>query len=878
MSYKDKANISYTVNPSGAVVHYTTAPYGSAPADPTASDPVFPSEVTVNDSVSYKFRAYRDGYAKSEVVLKDIEVLHLATPVISSSYISKGTLDKFDSATTNIIAALPFITNLGTRVTITFGSGEVPSRVYYTLDGSTPSTSSPYVSTSGSQATVDIYFDDVWSTSVTFKAMSWSSGYSILPSASDSVTVYTPSNYVHLSVNDSIEGFHNACKQSFHNAGYCVVGFFPFRPRAIVEGRFKLFPCNSDFTDTSSSWSHDGPLGYSTEGLSNYTAALAGHFDTNNLDSPSGKILYTNRDTVTATSHDDILIPAHVAHGDLGFSFSYNSSTQYYILSRSSDLNRSYPYTCFSFDSSTYSGSHPVQWTGLFKDTAPSSADDNQLYVYIPPTVTYLGNSTFYRTACNQIVFSQNSDNNCSIAYYGDYCFASSHIDDLYLGSWTKTLTIKGTSSVPVTIGEYVFSYNSFTGLVISGNVTGSNYSFVDHSGLITVDLSNWIVTDVPDYFMIGCFSVTSLTLPSSSVTTVHSFGRAAFADFAITSLTIPTCSIIGRQCFYVSPNLTEVKFPSNLTRIEDMAFYNCTSLSYVNFSACTSVPQIGTTTGPSGNHNVWTNCKLRKVYLPTSWWCSGPLRTGYVRNTPERSGGSAKQDLTAIGYVYCSAPFLYADMYNIGVFNTESSYKGSSRPDPYYNGSYYASYNTVDAINVGSFQGSRHLNYVVGYQRLYTYPVIDGVKQTSDYAADGQSGFFYRAYYELRGLYFAVEYYFRPQITFVPYGNGYGLIASASTNPAFDKAYYAYLAWVLLKCPCTPYGRLSTSRNSSGGVNISLGDPLYDTSSSTGQSAYNNLDGSAYCNALVYSDAASSWSSIYPSGVRLWDFLIPKL
>ncbi len=110
--------VSISSGTSGATIHYTTD--GSTP---TASSTIYTAPFILTSSQTVKAIAVNSGMANSFVASKSVSVSQVATPVISTTAVSGGQQ-------------------------VSISSGTSGATIYYTTDGTTPTTSSPMYSSS----------------------------------------------------------------------------------------------------------------------------------------------------------------------------------------------------------------------------------------------------------------------------------------------------------------------------------------------------------------------------------------------------------------------------------------------------------------------------------------------------------------------------------------------------------------------------------------------------------------------------------------------------------------------------------------------------------------------------------------------------------
>ena len=97
-------------------------------------------------------------------------------------------------------------------------------------------------------------------------------------------------------------------------------------------------------------------------------------------------------------------------------------------------------------------------------------------------------------------------------------------------------------------------------------------------NSLTTVNIGN-NVQRLPDYFIMGCSNLSSITLPNN----ITEIGRNAFAYSGLTSVDLPSSlAVLDTAVFAYCASLTSVSFPNGLTRIGAWAFDSCVNLSSI--------------------------------------------------------------------------------------------------------------------------------------------------------------------------------------------------------------------------------------------------------------------------------------------------------
>lgn len=133
--------------------------------------------------------------------------------------------------------------------------------------------------------------------------------------------------------------------------------------------------------------------------------------------------------------------------------------------------------------------------------------------------------------------------------------------------------------------------------------------------------------TKITDYAFYDRTKLISIDIPN----TVTSIGKQAFysCDY-LNSVTIGNkVKTIGERAFYGCKALKTLVFPSTLTTINNYVFQNCTAMTEYDFSACTSIPTLGTTVF-SG---ITSSCKIKVPLALVDDWKAATNWSSYASN-----------------------------------------------------------------------------------------------------------------------------------------------------------------------------------------------------------------------------------------------------
>ena len=134
----------------------------------------------------------------------------------------------------------------------------------------------------------------------------------------------------------------------------------------------------------------------------------------------------------------------------------------------------------------------------------------------------------------------------------------------------------------------------------IGGNAFRDCYSLA----LITIPDS---VTSIGGHAFRYCYSLASITIPDS----VTSIGKYEFGEcYSLASITIPDgVTSIEESAFGSCYSLASITIPDSVTSIGEFAFDSCFGAAFYDFTACTTVPALASTTV---FYAIYDDCQIR--------------------------------------------------------------------------------------------------------------------------------------------------------------------------------------------------------------------------------------------------------------------------
>ena len=188
--------------------------------------------------------------------------------------------------------------------------------------------------------------------------------------------------------------------------------------------------------------------------------------------------------------------------------------------------------------------------------------------VYIPSTITSIGNYVFSETEISNIYYS------------GD------------VNTWLG-VSLYNTTSIPNQAATFYLNNQKMTDIKTIDNIDSSittikNYSLYGFAGLEKISLNSNIVS-IGEYSFAKCSELQEIDIPDG----VSSIGNNAFLDcVSMTEVSLGNVVSLEYNAFKGCSGLLEIVVPNSVTSLGSAVFANCSSLSSVTLStALTSIP-----------------------------------------------------------------------------------------------------------------------------------------------------------------------------------------------------------------------------------------------------------------------------------------------
>ena len=211
-----------------------------------------------------------------------------------------------------------------------------------------------------------------------------------------------------------------------------------------------------------------------------------------------------------------------------------------------------------------------------------------------------------------------------TMGFYGEFSLTSasailrySSSDDnrnyVYRSSVQKIEIGNGITSID---GSSFYSCYSLASITMPNSITSIKESiFYSCYSLTSITIPD-SVTNIGKSIFNSCYSLASITIPNG----ITSVGDSAFHNCrSLASITIPNgITSVGDSIFNSCYSLASITIPNGITSIGDSAFKNCRGVVFYDFTACTTVPTLASTTAFTG---IPADCKIRVPAALVNAW-----------------------------------------------------------------------------------------------------------------------------------------------------------------------------------------------------------------------------------------------------------------
>ena len=176
-------------------------------------------------------------------------------------------------------------------------------------------------------------------------------------------------------------------------------------------------------------------------------------------------------------------------------------------------------------------------------------------------------------------------------------------------GEYVIKLTVDGTMGF---YGEFSLTSAS---AILRYSSSDDNRNYVYRSSVQKIEIGNGI-TSIDGSSFYSCYSLASITM-HNSITSIKE--STFYSCYSLTSITIPdSVTNIGNSIFNSCYSLASITIPNGITSVGDSAFKNCRGVVFYDFTACTTVPTLASTTAFTG---IPADCKIRiPAALVNAW------------------------------------------------------------------------------------------------------------------------------------------------------------------------------------------------------------------------------------------------------------------
>ena len=229
-------------------------------------------------------------------------------------------------------------------------------------------------------------------------------------------------------------------------------------------------------------------------------------------------------------------------------------------------------------------------------------------YVSVGRNVTSIGsNALSYCYSMESITIPD------GVTSIGNYAFDSCY-------SLSGIIIPNGVTSIESNAFQNCYSLSNIT--IPNGVTSIGNYAFRNCYSLSSIIIPNG-VTSIGNYAFQLCYSLSSITIPDG----VTSIGIYAFGYcHSLSSIKISNgVTSIGSNAFGYCYSLSSIIIPDGVTSIGGYVFQNCYGLRYLDFSSCTTVPALSTS---SAFADIPSDCQM---LIPTALYDEWSTETNWA-------------------------------------------------------------------------------------------------------------------------------------------------------------------------------------------------------------------------------------------------------